>query len=89
MLRQPREVFQRFINIGVQIVIFVLVKEKKNMAGLLDNSEIIRLVVIAVVLLVTLGVLRFLFKLTKTAFQMGCALILFVVGAIFVLTVLS
>lgn len=59
------------------------------MSGVLENPEMIRLVVIAVVLLVALGVLRFLFKLTKTAMQVGCALILFVVGAIFVLTLLS
>jgi len=52
------------------------------------GPEVVRLVIIAVVLLVALGVLRFLFKMTKTAVQVGCALILFVVGAIFVLTVL-
>ncbi|MBP8001853.1 MAG: hypothetical protein KA314_20550 [Chloroflexi bacterium] len=59
------------------------------MGGELVSGEILRLVVIAVVLLVALGVLRFLFKLTKTAFQVGCALILFVVGAIFLLNFLS
>ena len=55
----------------------------------LTNAEFIRLVVIGVVLLVALGVFRFLFKLTKTAFQVGCGLILFVVLAIFVLSILS
>jgi hypothetical protein len=52
------------------------------------GPEVVRLVIIAVVLLVGLGVLRFLFKMTKTAMQVGCALILFVVAAIFVLTIL-
>ena len=51
-----------------------------------DSQEIIRLMVIAVVLLVALGVLSFLFKLTKTALRVGCGLILFVVAAIFVLS---
>lgn len=55
----------------------------------LDSTEFIRLVVIGIVLLVALGVLRFLFKLTKTAFQVGCGLVLFVVAAIFVLSILS
>lgn len=59
------------------------------MGGVLENTEIIRLIVIAIVLLVALGVLRFLFKLTKTAFQVGCGLILFVVAAIFILSFLS
>lgn len=59
------------------------------MGSVLESAEIIRLVVIAVVLLVALGVLRFLFKLTKTALQVGCGLILFVVAAIFVLSFLS
>jgi len=59
------------------------------MGGELVTAEVIRVIVIAVVLLVALGVLRFLFKLTKTAFQVGCGLILFVVAAIFVLSFLS
>ena len=59
------------------------------MGGELVTAEVIRVVVIAVVLLVALGVLRFLFKLTKTALQVGCGLILFVVAAIFVLSFLS
>ena len=59
------------------------------MGGVLENTEIIRLIVIAIVLLVALGVLRFLFKLTKTALQVGCGLILFVVAAIFILSFLS
>jgi hypothetical protein len=59
------------------------------MGGEFGSQDIIRLVVIAVVLLVALGALNFLFKLTKTAIRVGCGLILFVVAAIFVLSFFS
>ncbi|MCL4867404.1 MAG: hypothetical protein KJ063_00415 [Anaerolineae bacterium] len=55
----------------------------------LTNAEFVRLVVVGVLLLIALAAVRVLFKLTKTAVQIGCVLIVVVVGAIFFLTVLS
>ena len=51
-----------------------------DLVSSLGATELITLVVLAVVLLGVLGLLRIAFKLTATVFRLGCAIVFLIVA---------
>lgn len=55
----------------------------------ITQTDLVNIVAVVVLLLLVLGVLRAIFRLTKSLMRMGCAVILLIAGALLLLSYLN